>query len=92
MQHQAGQAETHIKAEFERLYEALRTEEARRLQVLATEEEQKIAAMKELIDKTNQEVVALKKLIDTLKTEMGNEDLKLLQVKDSIVVRLLFCL
>ncbi|XP_053288703.1 tripartite motif containing 35-28 [Pleuronectes platessa] len=76
---QAGQAEKHIKAEFERLQEALRTEEARRLQALATEEEQKIAAIKELIDKTNYEVVALKKLIDTLKTEMGNEDLKLLQ-------------
>ncbi|XP_060936595.1 tripartite motif containing 35-28 [Limanda limanda] len=79
IKYQAGQAETHIKDEFERIYEALRTEEARRLQALVTEEEEKIAAIKEMVDKTDHEVVALKKLIDTLKTEMGNEDLKLLQ-------------
>ncbi|XP_019948596.2 tripartite motif containing 35-28 isoform X1 [Paralichthys olivaceus] len=76
---QAGQAEKHIRAEFERLREALVTEEARRLQVLATEEEQKIAAIEELITKTNNNIVVLKKLIDTLKMEMGNEDLNLVQ-------------
>lgn len=68
--------------EFERLHKALVTEQALRLNALATEEEQKIAAIQELISKTDKDVVALKELIETLKKEMGNEDLPLLRVRE----------
>lgn len=82
-QYQAGQAENQIKSEFERLHAALLTEEALRLKALATEEEEKIAAIQELIANTNKDIVTLKELIDTLKKEMGNEDLPLLKVRES---------
>ena len=81
-QYQAGQAEKQIKVEFERLHNALYTEEALRLKALAAEEEQKIAAIQEQIANTSKDITALKELIDTLKKEMGNEDLPLLKVKD----------
>ena len=80
-QDQAGEAEKQIKAEFERLHKALDTEEALRLEDLATEREDKIAAMKELAEKTDKGIVALNKLIESLKKEMGNEDLPLLRVR-----------
>ncbi|XP_070768436.1 tripartite motif containing 35-28 [Enoplosus armatus] len=79
IKYQAGQGETQIKMEFERLHKALVTEEALRLKALATEEEQKVAAIQEMISNTNKDVVELKELIETLKREMGNEDLPLLQ-------------
>ncbi|XP_035477683.1 tripartite motif containing 35-28 [Scophthalmus maximus] len=79
IKYQAVQAEKQIKAEFERLHEALVTEEALRLQALVTEEEQKIGAIEELIANTDKDVVKLNRLIDSLKIEMGNEDLTLLQ-------------
>nr|XP_020445890.1 zinc-binding protein A33-like [Monopterus albus] len=79
IKHQAGQAEKQIKAEFERLHNALITEEALRLKALATEEEQKITAIQELIDNTKRDIVILKEFIDNLKKEMGNEDLPLLR-------------
>lgn len=83
MQHQAGQAEVQIKAEFQRLHEVLVAEEKLRLEALATEEEQKLGAVQNLIEHTKKDIVALKELIDSLKKEMGNEDLPLLQVGDS---------
>lgn len=79
IKYQAGQAEKQIKAEFVRLHEVLVTEEALRLKALATEEEQKIATIQDLIDNTNKDVVVLKELIESLKKEMGNEDLPLLR-------------
>lgn len=60
------------------------TEEALRIQALATEEDQKIAAINELIETTKKDIVTLKELIDTLKKEMGNEDLALLRVNGLI--------
>ncbi|XP_070692106.1 tripartite motif containing 35-28 [Pempheris klunzingeri] len=79
IKYQAGQAEKQVKAEFERLHKVLVTEEALRIQALATEEEQKIAAIQDLISNTNEDIETLKKLIETLKKEMGNEDLPLLR-------------
>ncbi|XP_034029892.1 tripartite motif containing 35-28 [Thalassophryne amazonica] len=76
---QATQAENQIKAEFERLRQVLNEEESLRLQALSAEEEQKTAAIKELIDRTNKEIGELKKLTETVKKEMGNEDLPLLR-------------
>uniref|UniRef100_A0A3Q3X4T0 Uncharacterized protein n=1 Tax=Mola mola TaxID=94237 RepID=A0A3Q3X4T0_MOLML len=70
-QYQAGEAEKQIKADFERLHKALVTEEALRLKALATEEEQKIAAIKELVEKTDKDIVTLNKLIESLKKEMA---------------------
>lgn len=84
MQHQAKQAEKQIKAEFERLHNMLVTEEALRIQALATEEDQKIAAINELVDTTKKDIENLKELIETLKKEMGNEDLALLRVNNLI--------
>lgn len=84
MQYQAGQAEKQIKSEFERLHNVLVTEEALSLKALATEEDQKIAAINELVANTNKDIVTLKELIETLKKEMGNEDLAILRVKDLI--------
>lgn len=81
-QHQAEQAEKQIRVEFERLHKALVTEESLRIQALATEEEQKIAAIQEMITNTNTDIVALKELIETMKKEMGNEDLPLLRVRE----------
>lgn len=57
--------------------------EASRLKALASEEEQKLSAVQQLIGKTNNDITGLKKLIDSVTREMGNEDLALLQVKDS---------
>lgn len=82
-QSQAGKAEAQIRAEFESLRLALAAEEASRLKALASEEEQKVSAVQQLIGKTNNDIIALKRLIESVKREMGNEDLGLLQVKDS---------
>ncbi|XP_071326921.1 tripartite motif containing 35-28 [Trachinotus anak] len=79
IKYQAGQAEKQIKAEFERLHEVLIIEQNLRLNALANEEQQKIAAIKELITNTKEDIVALNELIDTLKKEMGQEDLPLLK-------------
>lgn len=79
-QNQAEQAEKQIKAEFERLHEVLATEEALRLHSLASEEEKKITTIKDLSAKTKSDIGVLNELIDTLKKEMGNEDLPLVQV------------
>ncbi|XP_028984337.1 nuclear factor 7, brain-like [Betta splendens] len=79
IKYQASQAEKQIKAEFVRLHEILVAEEALRLKALSTEEDQKIAAMNELLALTNKGIVDLKALIDSLKKEMGNEDLAFLQ-------------
>uniref|UniRef100_UPI0037E88D98 tripartite motif containing 35-28 n=1 Tax=Semicossyphus pulcher TaxID=241346 RepID=UPI0037E88D98 len=76
---QAGLAEEQIKVEFERLRQVLVTEEALRLKALGTEEEEKIAALQELNDKTKKDIVDLKELTDSLKKEMGNEDVPLLR-------------
>ncbi|CAJ1062618.1 tripartite motif containing 35-28 [Xyrichtys novacula] len=76
---QAGLAEKQIKAEFERLRQVLVTEEAMRLRALASEEEEKINALQELNDKTKNDIVDLKGLVESLKREMGNEDLPLVQ-------------
>lgn len=81
-QSQAGQAEVQIKAEFESLRLALVDLEASRLKALASEEEQKLSAVQQLIGKTNSDITGLKKLIESVTREMGNEDLGLLQVKD----------
>lgn len=80
-QYQAWQAEKQIKAEFERLRNALAREETLRIEALATEEELKIAAVQELIDKTKRYIVSLNEMTDSLKKEMGNEDLPLLRVR-----------
>ncbi|XP_028984338.1 zinc-binding protein A33-like [Betta splendens] len=79
IKYQASQAEKQIKAEFVRLHEILVAEEALRLKALSTEEDQKIAAMNELVERTNKGIVDLKELIDSLKKEMDNEDLAFLQ-------------
>ncbi|KAM9851994.1 tripartite motif containing 35-28 [Aulostomus maculatus] len=79
IKYQAGVAEKQIKAEFERLHQVLHKEENLRLNALAAEETQKVAAIEELITKTNKDVKALKELTDNLKKEMGNEDLPLLK-------------
>lgn len=81
-QSQAGQAEAQIRAEFDGLRALLATEEALRLKTLATEEEQKLSAVQQLIENTKIDITALKLLIECVKREMGNEDLGLLQVQD----------
>lgn len=53
-----------------------------RLKALASEEEQKLSAVQQLIGKTNNDIIGLKNLIESVTREMGNEDLALLQVKD----------
>lgn len=72
-----------IKAEFESLRLMLADLEASRLKALASEEEQKLSAVQQLIGKTNNDIIGLKRLTESVKREMGNEDLALLQVKDS---------
>lgn len=62
---------------------ALAEEEALRLKALATEEEQKLCTVQQLSESTNSDILALKVLIESVKREMGNEDLALLQVKNS---------
>lgn len=76
---QAGQAEVQIKAEFESLRLMLADLEASRLKALASEEEQKLSAVQQLIGKTNNDIIGLKRLTESVKREMGNEDLALLQ-------------
>ncbi|XP_072250008.1 tripartite motif containing 35-28 [Leuresthes tenuis] len=79
IKHQAEQAEKQIKEEFERFHQFLIKEEAKRLRAVANEEEEKIAAIQELITQTDKDIVDLMELIDSLKKEMGNEDLPLLR-------------
>ncbi|XP_039972666.1 tripartite motif containing 35-28 [Xiphias gladius] len=79
IKYQAGRAEKQIKAEFERLHSELHREESLRLTALATEEDQKIAVVQELIAETKKDIVTLNELIETLKKEMGNDDLPLLR-------------
>lgn len=69
-----------IKAEFERLHLVLHQEEAKRLEALSIDEQEKIESMQRMIKETEREMKELKTLIDTLKKEMGNEDLALLKV------------
>lgn len=76
-------AEAQIRAEFESLRLVLADEEASCLKALAAEEEQKLRAVHQLIENTKSDIIALKQLIESVKREMGNEDLALLQVKDS---------
>lgn len=82
-QNQAQEAEQQIRLEFQRLHDALLTEERLRLDALAAEEEQKIAAIQELSGNIRQDVVGLRKLVESVKREMGNEDVLLLQVGSS---------
>ncbi|KAK2844814.1 hypothetical protein Q5P01_011473 [Channa striata] len=79
IKYQAGVAEKQIKLEFETFHALLYKEENQRLQSLANEEEQKIAAIQEQLEETNKGILSLNELIDTLKKEMGNEDLALIQ-------------
>lgn len=81
MQNQAREAEKQIKLEFMRLHEALHTEERLRLIELGHEEEQKIAAIRKLTENIKGDISDIKKLIVSVKKEMGNEDLLLLQVR-----------
>lgn len=68
----------------------LAKEEMLRLEALAKEEEQKVGGVQKLIEHTKKDIVALKELIDSLKKEMGNEDLPLLQVGDSSCFTVVF--
>lgn len=88
-QHQAGEAEKKIKAEFERLHQVLYREETRRLEALAYEEKQKMERMQRSIEDVEREIVELKNLIEMVKKEMGNEDLALLKVRKG---SLFYCL
>lgn len=83
MQNQAQEAEKQIQLEFKRLHDALVSEERQRLNALAAEEEQKITAIQELTGNIEQDIVGLRKLIESVKKEMGNEDVPLLQVRGS---------
>lgn len=84
MQNQAKEAEKQIRLEFEQLHNVLLEEERRRLSALAAEEEQKIAVAYKLVRNIEQDIIGLRKLIDSVKKEMGNEDLPLLQVRRNI--------
>lgn len=81
MQNQAREAEKQIQLEFKRLHDALLKEEGLRLSELAHEEEQKIAAVRKLTENIKADISDLRKLIVSVKKELGNEDLPLLQVK-----------
>lgn len=81
-QHQAGEAEKRIKAEFERLHKVLVQEEAKRLEALSNEEQKKLEIMQRAIDMAEEDIVKMKELIETVKREMGNEDLLLLKVNE----------
>lgn len=79
-QDQAQEAEQQIHLEFQRLHQALLAEERLRLEALAAEEQQKIAALRELGGAIRQDVAGLRRLVESVKREMGNEDVPLLQV------------
>uniref|UniRef100_A0A3B4B2A5 Uncharacterized protein n=1 Tax=Periophthalmus magnuspinnatus TaxID=409849 RepID=A0A3B4B2A5_9GOBI len=76
--HQAEEAEKQIKEEFEKLHKFLYAEESKRLEVLASEEKEKITTLQEKISKTEEHLKSLKEHVDTLNKELGNEDLPLL--------------
>ncbi|KAM3613758.1 uncharacterized protein V6R79_004733 [Siganus canaliculatus] len=76
---QAGQAESQIKSEFQRLHMLLDKEEDLRIKALAAEEDEKTSVIQELIKTTEKDIVELKKLSEMLKREMGNEDLPLIK-------------
>lgn len=58
----------------------LDAEEKKRLDALSLEEEEKVAALRKMSEEVEVDIVKIKELIDSLKKEMGNEDLPLLQV------------
>lgn len=69
--------------EFQRLHEALSAEERLRLNALAAEEEQKTTAIHKLIENTKRDIIGLNELIVSLKKQMGDEDLPLVQVRQT---------
>ncbi|XP_037532790.1 tripartite motif containing 35-28 [Nematolebias whitei] len=79
IKYQAGEADKIIRAEFERLHKVLYAEEKRRLSDLAIEEEEKIKSIQRMNEQMQKDIVNIKQLIESLKKEMGNEDLPLLQ-------------
>lgn len=79
IRNQAREAENQIQLEFERLHDALQKEQRLRLSELALEEEQKIAAVQKVTETIKEDIGDLGKLIVSVKKEMGNEDLPLLQ-------------
>lgn len=70
-----------IKADFEKLQQFLRDEEASMLTALKEEEEQKSRKMKEKIDKLTEEITSLTETINSTEEAIASEDFEFLKVK-----------
>ncbi|XP_064176138.1 E3 ubiquitin-protein ligase TRIM35-like [Anguilla rostrata] len=77
---QARLTERQIKAEFEKLHQFLREEEAARLAALREEEEQKSQIMKEKIEKITGHISILTDKITAIEKAMDTEDTSFLKV------------
>ncbi|KAJ8371858.1 hypothetical protein AAFF_G00299530 [Aldrovandia affinis] len=79
IKNQAQNTERQIRAEFEKLRQFLRDEEAARIAALREEEEQKSRAMKKRIEKMKREISSLSDTIRAIEQEMKAEDISFLQ-------------
>ncbi|KAK3515438.1 hypothetical protein QTP70_020344, partial [Hemibagrus guttatus] len=76
---QVMHTEQQIRNEFQKLYQFLRFEEAKRLLALRQEEEQKIQMMEEKLEEINSDMSSLLKLIRAIEEDMWTEDLLFIQ-------------
>lgn len=80
LQFQAQQTESRIKAEFQKLYQFLREEEAGRIDACRQEATFKTDVMKETIINLTAEISELSKKIKTVEEEMRSGDLPFMLV------------
>ena len=80
-QKQSQHTERLLKAEFEKLHQFLRDEEAATTAALKEEEEQKTRTMRDRLDKLSGEIASLIDAISTAEEAMETDDMLLLNVR-----------
>ncbi|XP_029966895.1 zinc-binding protein A33-like [Salarias fasciatus] len=76
---QAQQTEQSIKAQFQKVYQLLHEDEARRINALRKEAKLKREAMKARIEKWNAEILSLREKVQTIEKQINTEDILLVQ-------------
>lgn len=81
-QRQSQHAVRLIKADFEKLQQFLKDEEASMLMTLKEEEEQKSHKVKQKLDRLTEEISSLTETIKSTEEAIASEDFEFLKVKD----------
>lgn len=83
-QKQSQHTERLVRAEFEKLHQFLRDEEATTIAALKDEEEQKSRKLKDRLEKLSEEIAALTNTISTAEEAMETDDMLFLKVRMKI--------